>query len=365
MPPKKHTRAESDANQASTSSDKRQKTNKSAETPPDSGDEAPQGAAPEKELFGWYCVARPRSDFENEAGGPGADEEEIEKLYLAQRDKKLLGEPAEKHPEHKWVAFWKTWTLFIGWSEAADFCDSDAFGMHIYTDFHGWGLQEIVERMFVAFDVQFKKKQRDEETINHMWAVVAAAVHWLAGEDLSLWFGADDADRISQTVKGIGSMLLSMLNELDRAGELKADSRMKDLALIMAWYLEWSKGLTDMLIQGDELDWRAQTVAYAKKAGIDLASSGLFGAGDLVSALEKEKEDDGGIPPLAAQAKADLWGWKKTFTALKKGYPKFGGRQFDITQFSKAERKRHSFDGQDPFAGIPEKEIKAGNIAFA
>lgn len=160
-------------------------------------------------------------------------------------------------------------------------------------------------------------------------------------------------------------MLLNMLNELDRAGELKADSRMKDLALIMAWYLEWSKGLTDMLIQGDELDWRAQTVAYAKKAGIDLASSGLFGAGDLVSALEKEKEDDGGIPPLAAQAKADLWGWKKTFTALKKGYPKFGGRQFDITQFSKAERKRHSFDGQDPFAGIPEKEIKAGNIAFA
>lgn len=41
----------------------------------------------------------------------------------------------------------------------------------------------------VAFNDQFKKKERDEVTINHMWAVVAAAVHWLTTEDLGPWMG--------------------------------------------------------------------------------------------------------------------------------------------------------------------------------
>lgn len=162
-------------------------------------------------------------------------------------------------------------------------------------------------------------------------------------------------------------MLLTMLNELDRAGLLKPDSRLKDLPLVMAWYLEWSKDLDGMGFDNGELDWRAQVVAYAKKGQIDLATSGLFGAAERVAALEEEEgEGDEGIPPLEGQAKSDRWGWKKSFAAMKKkGDPVFGARNYDITQWTRAKRAKHAFDKKDPLAGIPEKEIKAGNIGLA
>ncbi|KAK8140164.1 hypothetical protein PG984_000230 [Apiospora sp. TS-2023a] len=374
----------SDANQASASSDKRQKPNEEgSETAREgSGDLAEK----ERDLFGWYCIARPRFDFENEVNNGGGDgdgdlpaddededadededeEDKAERLYLAQRGKKLLGEPVAEHPDHRWFAFWQTWKLFVGWHDAAQWCDPDSFGMYNYNDFNGYGLQEVIERILVAFNDQFKKKQRDEETINHMWAVVAAIVHWLTTEELGPWMGCDDGERIGERIKGIGDMLLTMLNELDRAGELKAESRLKDLPLVMAWYLEWSKDLDGMGFDDDQLDWCPQVVAYAKKGGIDLATSGLFGAGDRVAALEAE-EGGGGIPALEGQAKVDRWGWKNSFAAMKrKRVPaSFGARDFDITQWTRAERAKHAFNKRDPLAGIPEKEIKAGNIGFA
>ncbi|KAK8875011.1 hypothetical protein PGQ11_005525 [Apiospora arundinis] len=370
MPPKKHTRAESDANEASTSSEKRQKTNEASETAPEGEKSGEENLDPNlgKELFGYYCIARPRFDFENEANEEGADEEDAEERYLAQRDKNLLGKPIAEHPEHKWVAFWQTWKLFVNWHEGAQWCDADAFGMYVYNDFQGYGLQEVVERMLVAFDDQFKKKEHDEETINHMWAVAAAAVHWLTTEELGPWIGCDDGERIKDTMECIGAMFLSALNELDRAGDLKPDSRIQDLALVMAWYLEWSKDLPDYGFDGDELNWRPQILAYARKAGIDLAtpSSGLFGAAQLVSTLDEEADDDDGVAPLAGEAKPDRWNWKKTYAALKKqAAPHFGGRKYDITQWSRKERAKHAFNKKDPLADIPEKEIKAGNIGLA
>ncbi|KAK8083830.1 hypothetical protein PG996_002611 [Apiospora saccharicola] len=395
MPPKKHTRTESDANQASASSDKRQKPKEEgSETAREGSGDLPVCAEKERDLFGWYCIARPRFDFENEVNnggggdgdGPAADEEEdedadededeedkAERLYLAQRGKKILGEPVAEHPEHRWFAFWQTWKLFVGWHDAAQWCDPDSFGMYICSGFNGYGLQEVIERVIanalnahqlVAFNDQFKKKDRNEETINHMWAVVAAMVHWLTTKELGPWLSCEDGERIGETIKGIGDMLLTMLNELDRAGELKADSRLKDLPLVMAWYLEWSKDLDGMGFDDDQLDWCPHVVAYAKKGGIDLATSGLFGAGDRVAALEQE--EGGEIPALEGQTKADRWGWKTSFAAMKmKGGTAFGARNYDITQWTRAKRAKHAFNKRDPLAGIPEKEIKAGNIGLA
>ncbi|KAK8021630.1 hypothetical protein PG990_006768 [Apiospora arundinis] len=346
MPPKKHTRA-----------DARGEKSGEENLDPNLG----------KELFGYYCIARPRFDFENETNEEGADEEDAEERYLAQRDKNLLGKPIAEHPEHKWVAFWQTWKLFVNWHEGGAVVRRGRVRHVRLQRLPGVGLQEVVERMLVAFDDQFKKKEHDEETINHMWAVAAAAVHWLTTEELGPWIGCDDGERIKDTMECIGAMFLSALNELDRAGDLKPDSRIKDLALVMAWYLEWSKDLPDYGFDGDELDWRPQILAYARKASIDLAaSSGLFGAAQLVSTLDEEADDDDGVAPLAGQAKPDRWNWKKTYAALKKqAAPHFGGRKYDITQWSRKERAKHAFNKKDPLADIPEKEIKAGNIGLA
>ncbi|KAK8050732.1 hypothetical protein PG994_012462 [Apiospora phragmitis] len=303
--------------------------------------------------FEYLTLPRPTHDFEKEANEAedSPDEDESDEFYQAQFEGDFLQEPIAKHPEHKWFAFWQTWKLLCDWQQAADFCDPDSFGMYVYDDFAGWGLQECIERM----------KERDEDTVKHMWAVTAAMAHWLMVVQLGPWMGCDDAERISETWGAIGTMFLTALNELDRAGLLKADSPIKDLPLVMAIYLKWSADLDEM---EDELSWRPNVIAYAKKAGIDLATSGLFGAGELVSALEEE-EESGEIAPLSGQAKADRWGWKKTLASLKKRSAKFVGRELDITKWTRAERARHAFNKKDPLADIPEKERKAGNIRLA
>ncbi|KAK7941337.1 uncharacterized protein PG986_013724 [Apiospora aurea] len=226
----------------------------------------------------------------------------------------------------------------------------------------------------VAFDNQFKKKGQDEDTVKHMWAVVVAAMaHWLMTTELGPWIGCDDGDRVNKTIKAIGTMFLTALNELDKAGLLKADSPIKDLGLVMAVYLEWPSDLGDYGFEDDdsgEVDaedakpnWRTSVVTYAKKASIDLATSGVFAADELVTSLEEK--DGASIAPLAGQAKADRWGWEKTLASLKKLSAKFGGKEYDITQWTRAERAKHAFNKKGPLANIPEKELKAGNIKMA
>lgn len=39
----------------------------------------------------------------------------------------------------------------------------------------------------VAFDNEFKKKNRDEKSWKQMWAVTAAMGHWLTAEELAPW----------------------------------------------------------------------------------------------------------------------------------------------------------------------------------
>jgi hypothetical protein len=51
--------------------------------------------------------------------------------------------------------------------------------------------------------------------------------------------GIDDGEGVMATFKMIGTMILTMLNEVDLASELKVDSALRDFPLVMAPYLEW------------------------------------------------------------------------------------------------------------------------------
>lgn len=92
-----------------------------------------------------------------------------------------------------------------------------------------------------------------------------------------------------------------MLNELDRAGHLKPDSKFLDLALVMVMALKWSEDQEDH--EPEDFEWRNNVVAYAKKGGIDLTTVPLDNAQDLVEGV-----DDAEIP---ARVKADQWDFKK------------------------------------------------------
>lgn len=111
--------------------------------------------------------------------------------------------------------------------------------------------------------------------------------------------------KLSTTVGLIGRALVSVLNEFDHVKLLKADSEIKDLGLIMTYYLYWVDTLKG---RGLELPFRKEVVAYAKKAGIDLKDAGLFGTEERVKELEKEV---GKVKPLSGKAQPDRWDWKK------------------------------------------------------
>lgn len=114
---------------------------------------------------------------------------------------------------------------------------------------------------------------------------------------------SDDGEGEGATWNLSGRAILTMLNELDRAGHLKPDSKFQDLALVMGLALKWSEGQEDYGCEPKDLEWRNSVVAYAKKGGINLTTIPLLGTQKLVEGVE-----DAEIP---AKVKADQWDFKK------------------------------------------------------
>jgi hypothetical protein len=177
-------------------------------------------------------------------------------------------------------------------------------------------------------------------------------------------------------------MFLSMLAKLESRDLLKPDSEVKDLGVVMALYIklfsEYSDGFLgdDFDISEDDLSedeppkkkrskkafsidlnsFDAYLLAYARKHNVELR--GPSNINSLVNDLE-----DIDLPA----AKGDPWGWAAALKdyKLKNGVPsyafrgqyrKIGGDALDITTWSSAERKKHSFDKKDP---LGKKEIEA------
>ncbi|KAF3023089.1 hypothetical protein E8E14_013268 [Neopestalotiopsis sp. 37M] len=216
------------------------------------------------------------------------------------------------------------------------------FGMHIYNDFNSYGIQELIEKLLSFLNDEFKKKEKDEQSLKKMWATSADLVHWLLVEQLGPWMMMDDGDRHEKTVQLIYRSFLTTISEIDRAGQLGNDTFAKDL----------DYGIT----------WCKDIVAYAKKAKLDLVVTGCYG---VKSRLEEIEEEHGNIKALANSKAADRWDWKKNFTAFAKSYGskgKIGGDEYNILKFSRKERAKHAFDKKDPLAQFSEEELKSGNV---
>lgn len=146
-----------------------------------------------------------------------------------------------------------------------------------------------------------------------MWTVISGMLHWHLIED-SNWQATDDGEKESATWNLSGRAILTMLNELDRAGHLKPDSKFLDLGLVMGMALKWSNGQEDYGYEPEDLEWRNSVAAYARKGGIDLTAIPLLDAQQLVDGVE-----DAEIP---ARVKADQWDLKNKVGHI--GNPTFG-----------------------------------------
>jgi hypothetical protein len=65
--------------------------------------------------------------------------------HIEENEKQIFGAPPSKHMDHKWKIIWSAWLRFDSFCRRAKYCDPDAFDMTLYTDWKGWGMQEIVD----------------------------------------------------------------------------------------------------------------------------------------------------------------------------------------------------------------------------
>ncbi|RYP65574.1 hypothetical protein DL769_006277 [Monosporascus sp. CRB-8-3] len=315
--------------------------------------------------YEYYCLTRPFFDFENENQDKDEDEQldedEIDDRYneLVTSKNSVATKPVADHPDHKWISMWQAWKKYCYLKRHALYTNPDMFGMYIYNDFHGYGIQELVQNTLLAFDKEFTKKTRDDARLNEMWSITSSLVHWLLRDELGSWIMMDDGQLLSETISMIGLAFLAMLNELDLAKLLVADSRIKDLGLVMACYLEWSQDSNEYADDESDVDLPETIVAYAKKAGIELENAGVYGLKEKLASIEG---GSGGIEPLSGNAKADRWAWKKKFNAFKREHGITAGEKYNILKMSRKERASHAFDKKDPLKDVSDKDLREGNI---
>jgi hypothetical protein len=169
--------------------------------------------------------------------------------------------------------------------------------------------------------------------------------------------GNEDGDKVKALISLMGCALLTSLNVLDGAGELKSDSKFLDLPLVISCFLEWAHDLEAYGIDDGETDWLEHAVMYFKKARLDPNKGVARTAKRLEGLTEKyDIKDDSELPTASDK---DPWGWDKALKAYKKTHgPTIGGRRHDITKMSRAERASYAFDGKDPLADVPLKALR-------
>lgn len=166
-----------------------------------------------------------------------------------------------------------------------------------------------------------------------------------------------------------------MLARLEAKNLLSDGSEVKNLGLIMGLYIRLAATMRDGSLLEDNgveinkkpaFTWKPSRFddyihAYANKFGITLRGV------DNLDEVTAELED---VSVIISDEAA--WGWTDSFKSYSKDYArgspmggskaKIGGDQFDITAWSSAERKAHSFNNKDPLTKQDRDALKAGMV---
>jgi hypothetical protein len=106
----------------------------------------------------------------------------------------------------------------------------------------------------------------------------------------------------SRGVRSVNALFL-----VDKAGELKSDSDVKDLGLIISLYFKFGNGMEAYGIDEDDLAWRPLLLAFAQKAGIDLVATGCRDIEEIIEEVESDSDDDVSPDMLKNVDKRSSW----------------------------------------------------------
>lgn len=229
-------------------------------------------------------------------------------------------------------------------------------------------------------------KQKGGQRIEKMWTIMSAIGLWANVTELISTHmneqefdrtltraDPDDGEKDCDLVGLLGCAMLAVVSAIDHAGELKADSRFLDLALVIGNFLELSHDLSAYGIKGACVCWRKEAVRLFKKAELD-PNKAFFDTEHPLKLLENGSniepvnlDDDTKTGDKADTqllhhqhgTEKDPCAWSAITGAYKKEYENtIGLRQCDITKVTRAERPQASFDGKNLLADIPVKNLR-------
>jgi hypothetical protein len=165
----------------------------------------------------------------------------------------------------------------------------------------------------------------------------------------------EDPEKTCKVIGLLGCALLTILSEIDRAGELNPSSRFLDIALVIGYFLELSHDLPAYGIEGSCVSWRKEAVLLFKKGKLDPKKS-LFDTDQRLAELDTtpgtehvssddETEDESGAdsPHHKSDTEKDSWTWSAMMADYKEKYGEaFGLQQYDIATSRRTKKGRRS-----------------------
>ncbi|KAK3682805.1 hypothetical protein B0T22DRAFT_494444 [Podospora appendiculata] len=280
----------------------------------------------------------------------------------------LCDNPAADHLDRPWKLTVAGKAKTFNTRTHCDLRDPDNFGMYTFNDHLGYGVVEVLQNIFLDFE-------EAADNWKERWAICEGLAFFMSTGYAHPILGIDDGDLASATFELIGRLFVATLAHLERENLLSKDSEVKNLGLIMALFLKLPHDYKDYGFfessraesigpAKDKNKWSPhkfvdQVVSYAHK--YDIAIAGPKNA----AALAAGAKTDAALPlPGSNTAKADVFGFAKALksysTKKEGGTTKIGGDYLDITTWTSAERKKHSFSKKDPLGKKELDVIKEG-----
>ncbi|TIA70017.1 hypothetical protein D6C76_07664 [Aureobasidium pullulans] len=251
--------------------------------------------------------------------------------------------------------------------------DAEAFGLSVYTDNRGYSYQEIIENDLLEFSkINNKRDGKTEE----LWSIMEGLTLWINkdnADDIAFtWANLEDGARWNKTTITMGYAFLAVLNRIDREGEFKADSKYKNLSLMLAlWYkFAWNydANITDEFDEdtdygeekeGDDhltkyqhvfnLTWPRYLLAMAQQYDVPIA-----GVTEIEESVKKDLESIKGLK--LPKKRVDRFKFKDMLANFKFDYGSVMGENARIES---------SYDGKDPLSAEDIDALKkGGRIGF-
>ncbi|EEA24912.1 hypothetical protein TMatcc_008014 [Talaromyces marneffei ATCC 18224] len=335
----------------------------------------------------FIAVPRPNWDIDAEARDDEDEESESNDGDDAEAPDTLRNQaknvPDVDSPEWPWIMSSSALDQYNALEKQAENRDQDLQQVYVYNDFTAYGINEVLDNWLKDFNKEVSRRVKSPYAV---WARLEALSWFLQLDFIQIWFHGDDCHGFAETIALIGKALLTGVtilktNQLFTPYRPEAGgSGIRNISTVLALFVQFARTWTS--IGGDhygETKWVSKVGKVAKENGIDI--KGPYNFHQIAEAMlkpEPPREEgkpkpkkqvirfsDGtfGIPyvveidsdedEMAIRDSGDysVAGWKAAFKDYSKKHGKgvnstIGGSSYDITRFTKAEKKKYGLDSE-------------------